>query len=240
MPPWIVPFLWPTCFLETGKAFKHGQAEAGAVPLLDWFLQLRIWRYSVSEVYDWSMDYVFKVHWNVWCHYLEFTASAQKIIFPFLSIAILEPPKLFYTLKHCKFEKLHLRRHVIHFCLQNPSKSGDLEEEEAIWVHMGQKAPLPVTWFQAKVSEKTKQSHLAFQLLLLGTHFIKWIWQLFIILKTSKISQSQNIRELSAQLYASPGFRFLSLHSAGHSENDEKVPLWLQLSRLFCIYFTEE
>jgi len=44
---------------------------------------------------------------------------------------------------------------------------------------MGQKGPLTVIRFQAQVSEEkleeNKKSHFEFQLLLLGTHFTKYI-----------------------------------------------------------------
>lgn len=75
--------------------------------------------------------------------------------------------------------------HVIYFCLQNPSRSVDLEEEGTIWV------TLRVTWFQAKVSEKNMQKPLTFQLLLVGTHFTKGIWQLFKIIKKKNKPQKR-------------------------------------------------
>lgn len=185
--------------------------------------------------------HVSKVHWNSWCHYLEFNASAQKIMFPFLSIAILEPSELFYTLKRRKFEKLHQRPTCDTFLSSKSIQMRRLQEERTIWVHMGHKSPLAVTWFQAQLSEENKQKEPSYiPAIATGYPFYKVnLSTVHNFKKTFKNTPKSEYQRCISPAACLAWFQ-VPFSTPSWTLREWWEPLWLRLSRVFYTCFTEE
>lgn len=132
-----------------------------------------------ASVSDWT--HVSKVHWDLWCHYLGIHCFSPEKNVPLLLHSSLRNTR---TVLH--IETLHLWAYMWYiFVFKIHPDQWTWRKEGTIWV------TLRVTWFQAKVSEKNMQKPLTFQLLLVGTHFTKGIWQLFKIIKKKNKPQKR-------------------------------------------------